>query len=399
MNNKKICFVINSLKFGGIQSALISLLERIENQYDISLLSLNGYENSDYVIPKKIRLIETTKRLKIYTTPQKRVFKEFGFFAFFIRLVFAVWSKLFGSKLAKMYYCSGLRVDGSFDTTIAWSHNLPYNSMGSATTYICQRIVKANKSISYIHTDYVRSGSCDNGNNKEYAKSTLVAFMSESLRKQAKERTKLTNTCVSQCLVNEERVLKLKDESVGFDDSVFINKIVFVTVARLSSEKGICDGLKTFSLFKKSYPTIDFLWIVVGDGPLKSQIDNLIDQMDLRNNVILCGYDSNPFKYIEKAHFYISFSKYEGVPITFLEAKCQNKRIISTPLSSANDILSSEDLIIDGNYDRQSELISKFIFEHKNKILNEYGKKEVDEWNKKSILQFESLVNEYDESN
>lgn len=392
---KRICFVVNSLKFGGIQTALFSLINEIIGEFDIYLLSLNGTKESSYLIPNGITLMNTTEKLEIFTSPQCVVKGKFGFIKSLVRIAFCFLSQIVGSNIAKKYYCSNLIVNGRFDVAIAWSHNLPFNKIGSATTYICQKKINAKKVVSYIHTDYLKSGVCDKGNNDEYSKSDFVAFVSPSLMSQALEKHLPFNACVSRCLVNKDNVLKSKDEPIT-NFCLPNGKTVFVTVARLSEEKCIIDGVKTFKLIKDLYhASLDFVWLIVGDGPMRSQISNLVKQLNLDKEIILFGYDKNPYKYINKSDFYISFSNYEGVPITFLEAKYLNKRIISTKITSAQDILDSNDLIIDGNIENYAKLIVEFC-DLCTCIPNFSGEKVIDVWNRNAIKEFKSLIYEND---
>ncbi len=63
-----------------------------------------------------------------------------------------------------------------------------------------------------------------------------------------------------------------------------------LTVARLVEKKGVEDAIAAIALVRKTYPDVHY--DVVGDGPLRSRIEALIDALDLRETVTLHGAQS-----------------------------------------------------------------------------------------------------------
>jgi glycosyltransferase involved in cell wall biosynthesis len=89
----------------------------------------------------------------------------------------------------------------------------------------------------------------------------------------------------------------------------------FITVARLSAEKGI-DRL-ICSVAKLSIP---FNYHIIGDGDKKEELQNLINSLHLQNKVFLEGQKNNPFAGMENAGLFLMGSHYEGFPNVLLEA-------------------------------------------------------------------------------
>ena len=71
------------------------------------------------------------------------------------------------------------------------------------------------------------------------------------------------------------------------------------------------------------------LWIV-GDGPDREKYEQEVKKYNLNDRITFFGSKSNPYPYMNEADYIILTSDYEGFPVTYLEALCLNKSIITT---------------------------------------------------------------------
>jgi glycosyltransferase involved in cell wall biosynthesis len=55
----------------------------------------------------------------------------------------------------------------------------------------------------------------------------------------------------------------------------------------------------------------------------------------------MLGFTDNPYPYFKNADFYILSSRYEGFPTVLFEAITLKKKIISTEVSGANEMLNN----------------------------------------------------------
>ena len=85
---------------------------------------------------------------------------------------------------------------------------------------------------------------------------------------------------------------------------------------------------------------------LIGKGVLELEIAKFIAVNDLGKIVELSGYHEDLSSIYSSSEYLISTSKFEGLPLTFFEAKLHGLRIISTPSSGDFDILGAEDLIL-----------------------------------------------------
>jgi glycosyltransferase involved in cell wall biosynthesis len=58
----------------------------------------------------------------------------------------------------------------------------------------------------------------------------------------------------------------------------------------------------------------------------------------------MLGFTDNPYPYFKHADFYILSSRYEGFPTVLFEAITLKKKIISTEVSGANEMLNDGEM-------------------------------------------------------
>ena len=60
--------------------------------------------------------------------------------------------------------------------------------------------------------------------------------------------------------------------------------------------------------------------MILGDGPLRTELEALIVGLDLSKRVSLLGYVKNPLKYFSRADVFVLSSHVEGLPNVLVEA-------------------------------------------------------------------------------
>ena len=88
---------------------------------------------------------------------------------------------------------------------------------------------------------------------------------------------------------------------------------------------------------------------IVGDGPLKEDIQNKINELGIQDSFILLGKRRNPYPYINKGDYFMLTSYYEGYPMVLLEAKALNKYIMITDSAARETLIGYEDSLITEN--------------------------------------------------
>lgn len=108
-------------------------------------------------------------------------------------------------------------------------------------------------------------------------------------------------------------------------------------VGRLSKVKNIGMALRSFKLFYENNPSFSFF--IIGDGPEKTYLQNLVEKMNLSNSVRFVGCVSNPYPYIYSSSLVVLSSLSEAFPTILLESLALGKTVVSTPTQGAREIL------------------------------------------------------------
>ena len=111
----------------------------------------------------------------------------------------------------------------------------------------------------------------------------------------------------------------------------------FIAVGNFRHEKNFPLLLNAFALIKE----LDCKLLLVGDGPLSDNLKQKVSDLKITDQVVFCGRDNNPFKYIHKCDSFILSSDVEGFPNVLLEALACGKPVISTDcLSGPREMLA-----------------------------------------------------------
>jgi len=111
----------------------------------------------------------------------------------------------------------------------------------------------------------------------------------------------------------------------------------FVTLGRLSPEKGHAKLIRAFSEIVEFNPKCRLT--ILGDGPLRQDLQNLIDDLSLQSNVLLAGLRFNPFPALQRSDCFVFSSDYEGQGLVVLEALILEKPVISTDVVGPRSVL------------------------------------------------------------
>lgn len=101
-----------------------------------------------------------------------------------------------------------------------------------------------------------------------------------------------------------------------------------VTVGRLSEEKG--QAMIPAAVRQLIHRGYDIHWYLIGDGPLRAEVQRQIQKNDVADHVVLLGMQQNPYPYIKQCDIYAQTSFSEGYCTTTMEAKVLQKPVVTT---------------------------------------------------------------------
>lgn len=102
---------------------------------------------------------------------------------------------------------------------------------------------------------------------------------------------------------------------------------VYVSVANFVPYKDYFTVFKALSRLRNDF---SFYYLIVGDGPMRKEIETMIRDKELKNNVILAGKTENVKDYLFVADVMIHSSRGEGISNAILEGMYAGLPIIAT---------------------------------------------------------------------
>ena len=117
---------------------------------------------------------------------------------------------------------------------------------------------------------------------------------------------------------------------------------VIVGAGRLTAQKNFPLLINAFHAISNKYP--DYTLEIYGDGELKTQLCELVNDLGLNEKVKFLGYVSNIKEYLQSASLFVLSSNFEGMPNALMEAMALGVPVISTDCPAGG----SKNLIKDG---------------------------------------------------
>ena len=357
---KKLLFAAYSLDIGGIEKALVTLVNYLQkNGYDITIVLEKKQGIFLEEINKEIKIIEYTPDLSPNVIKRKitNLMKRIKFI---------------------------LKYKNKFDFAASFAtYSIPAS--------VISRIASKNNCL-WGHADYLTL--FDNNEEKmkkffvelKYNKFKNIVFVSregaESFIKvfpSMKDKTKVCNN-----LIDSEKIKKLAEEKIDFTEKDDIT--TFINVGRHEEKQKRLSRIIEASqrLKNKGYK---FRILLIGDGPDTDRYKKQVEEKELQENIIFVGRKQNPYPYFKIADCVILSSEYEGYPVVFLESFVLNKPLITTKVSDYEQV--------EGKYGYVTEKNSEDIYEKMKKIIeNGFEIKEKfdsDKYNREIVQKLENL--------
>ncbi|HEY4520124.1 MAG TPA: glycosyltransferase [Candidatus Paceibacterota bacterium] len=112
---------------------------------------------------------------------------------------------------------------------------------------------------------------------------------------------------------------------------------VIGTVAELTKNKGLEYGIEAVLELRKKHKM--FLYIIVGDGELRGELEEKVQRLGLENVVFFAGFIANAEKYLNAFDYFLLPSVKEGLPYVLLEASVTARPIVATDVGGIPEIL------------------------------------------------------------
>lgn len=171
---------------------------------------------------------------------------------------------------------------------------------------------------------------------KSYQRFDYVAFVAKETQNKFKQLVKLRKNNGVLYNTIESRVIHEKaGESVV--EIIKNDAIHLVTVGSLKRVKGYDRLLRIIKKLKQEQYSIHLY--ILGDGPLKSELQKYISDNSLQDTVSLLGYVINPYKYVANCDLFVCSSYSEGFSTAVTEALIVGTAVCTTDVSGMREML------------------------------------------------------------
>ena len=307
---KKLLFSAYSLEVGGIEKALVTLLNKLQEK---------GYEITLVLEQKEgIFLEELNPQISIITyTPNnnKNVIKRK-----IINLI----------KQLKFF----IKYKNKFDFSASFA---TYSNSGAFVARTASR-----NSALWGHADYLtlfKNNAEDMKKffkEKKYNKFKNIIFVSKegrdtftSVFPNAKNKAIVCNN-----IINNQQIIELADKEIELKKEEITT---FLNVGRHDErQKKLSKIIEVAKKLKQE--NYKFKILFVGDGQDTEKYKEMVNSYNLEEQIIFLGRKQNPYPYFKISDCVILTSDYEGYPVVFLESMILNKPIITTKVSDYEEI-------------------------------------------------------------
>lgn len=333
MRNIRVLFLIHTLGAGGAERALVNLVNNMnQEKFDITVETMfdDGINQ---------------KRLKPHI---KYVSKK----APYPKGISVILKFIPSNILYKRFICKE-----KYDVMIAYIHGAPVKTLAGN---------KKAKRIAWIHNGNPETSTMfenwmiKRNSIRDYGSYNRIVGVCESVSNAFSAYTGIKNLHV---IYNTMDVISIKEQALQPIVPELDKKIInIVSTGRLAKEKGysrlieVCRKLKVDGFKFRLY--------IVGEGSEHNALDNIIEKYSLEENVVLLGFQENPYAFVNACDIFVCSSFTEGLSTATIEALILGKAIVSTDVSGAREIIGDSEygLVVEsseeGLYKGLKELLS-----------------------------------------
>ena len=116
-----------------------------------------------------------------------------------------------------------------------------------------------------------------------------------------------------------------------------VNGTIVGTVSRFREEKGIQYLIEAFARIQPFYRNASL--VIVGDGPLRANLERLADTLGIRHSVYFLGFREDVPGLLQSFDVFVLPSITEGSPLALLEAMATGKPVIASGVGGIKEVL------------------------------------------------------------
>lgn len=330
---KKILFISEALWIGGIETALVNLLNRMDyEKYEVTLLLRRAIFDGDMrqKVPAQCRVVTFDREngqyrfSRLYHLTEKSENPS----RFHRAMMWAVPAIKWVENRLYIRYIREQMKNEHFDTCVI------YSDVAAETAV---RAIRADKFLLFYHHGAMRKVWHDEIG---YRKADKIIAVSGAVEQKLREfRPKYANKMTTIHNLTDVEGIRAKGEE-PVPEEFPADKFNIVSCGRVSHEKGMDLAVEACAeLVETGHKNIH--WWIVGGGPAEDEVRAKIAELHMEDCVTMLGMKGNPYPYIKQADLYVQPSRFEGYPMTILEALILGQPVVSTNNTGAQEILQN----------------------------------------------------------
>ncbi len=311
---KNLAVLIYSLEGDGAERVVSILLRELKEDYNIVLVLMRDI--IDYEIPKEIEVVLLDEGE--YEESGAKKFAKLPFLAYSYK------------ELCKKY---DIDISLSFMNRPNYINVLSKTYGNGAVCIISERIAPLKEYGGSSLKDRVNRYLIKN----LYPKADMIIPNSNGIKEDLIENFSISPSMIQTIYnpVDLNRIDELRQKECSFPFDYF----TYINIGRLHPQKNQKILIEAFYHLND----LDSRLIIIGEGPLRRELERFIEDLNMQDRVFLLGRQSNPFSYLEKSDVFVLSSDYEGFPNVVLEALACETPVISTDCKSGpREILGAQ---------------------------------------------------------
>ena len=318
-SKEKILFILPSLSGGGAERVVLNFLSSIDNsKYESTLLLIKNTCDFKDELPKHIRVVTCLN-------PEEKI--RFGF----LKVIYTI-------------LCEVSRTDiviGALELIATY-----FAYLGS---YLYRKPV-----IGWVHTniqeyfDYIERTEGKIRRLIHYKLSSIIYPRLDSLIAVSygvKDSIIKAWSCSPEkieVMYNPVDIQRIRELS-KIPSNIPSDKPYIVSVGRMVYQKGFDILIKSYAEVLKN--DIEQNLVIIGDGPERNSIMELVRQLGLNKKIIFTGFMENPFNLVKNADIFVMSSRFEGFGLVLCEAMA-----LGVPVVAADCRSGPREVLDNGEY-------------------------------------------------
>ena len=347
---KKILFITGQLNAGGAERVLIDILRHFDyTKYQVDLCQIIKGGTLIDEVPTNVNIYHVWDNYTLHYKFSYRASNQLGI-NYFIR-----------KKLKQ-------KITNKYDVVISFLEGMPLKM---------HAILNPNAiNISWVHCDlfndpYEARQFRKNEEFAAYNKMDKVICVSKSAKESFQWEVRVStrlNYVVYNPIDNQKIILQANEYFVNRSENFSIS-----VLGRLCPQKCIDRAIRLASNLKQN--GYNFHLNIIGDGVLRTKLENLSRELSVSDVVTFHGYKKNPYPLIKSSDLLLSCSGFEGFSLSICEAMCLGVPVISTKTAGPTEIIGNNEYgILCGHDDDDIFKAVKYAIENRD-ALAKYSKK------------------------